>query len=78
MKKRVETKEGKADFLKAFTYILCDNRLRKGMAHIFGDPLLKRGKVIPVRVFENDYDSIVNNIDIQLKSSNVVFKGTCL
>lgn len=78
MKKQIESKEGKAKFLKTFRYILCDNRLRRGMAHLFGDPLLKKRKIVPVRVFQNDLESILNNIKIQLSATHVIFSGTCL
>ena len=78
MKKQIESKDGKTEFLKAFRYILCDNRLRRGMAHLFGDPLLKKRKIIPVRIFQNDLESIINNINIHLKATHVVFSGTCL
>lgn len=78
MKKEIESKDGKAKFLKSFRYILCDNRLRRGMAHLFGDPLLKKRKIIPVRIFQNDLESIISNINLQLKATHVVFSGTCL
>ena len=78
LKARIAAKNGKAELLKTFRYILCDNRIRRGMAHIFGDALLQKRKIIPVRVFQNDLESILSNIKIQMNSSHVVFAGTSL
>ena len=78
MKHRIAAKNGKAELLKTFHFILCDNRLRRGMAHLFGEEYLRKRKIIPVRVFQNDLDAIISNIKIQMASSHVVFTGTSL
>ena len=78
LKKRVAAKNGKAEILKTFQYILCDNRLRRGMAHLLGEGYLLKRKIVPVRVLDNDIDSISHNIRIQLGSTRVKLSGTCL
>lgn len=72
------TKEGKAEILKTFRYILCDNRLRRGMAHLLGEGYLLKRKIVPVRVLDNDIDSISHNVRIQLSSTRAKLSGTCL
>ncbi|KAK8790086.1 hypothetical protein WA538_001527 [Blastocystis sp. DL] len=78
LKKRIAAKDGKAEILKTFRYILCDNRLRRGMAHLLGEGYLLKRKIVPVRVLDNDIDSISHNIRIQLGSTRVKLSGTCL
>ena len=43
-----------------------------------GEGYLLKRKIVPVRVLDNDIDSISHNIRIQLSSTRVKLSGTCL
>ena len=68
MRKAIYTKEGKADFLKRYRYILCDQRLKHKMGFVFGKDTLARGRVIPVAIKDIPIETVIKNIRLLLRS----------
>ena len=68
MRKAIYTKEGKADFLKRYRYILCDQRLKHKMGLVFGKDTLARGRVIPVAIKDIPIETVIKNIRLLLRS----------
>lgn len=75
MRRAVYTKEGKADFLKRFRYILCDLRLKHKMAFVFGNSYLSKGRIIPVQIKDVPLKFVIKNIRVLLRSYIVVLSN---
>ena len=78
MKKLIATKEGKADFLKHYRYILCDARIKRSMTASLGMSLISKGKIIPIVLNEVPIETVVRNIRVLLKSYLVRINGACM
>lgn len=68
MRKAIFTKEGRADFLKRYRYILCDQRLKHKMGFVFGKETIARGRVIPVPIADVPIETVIKNIRLLLRS----------
>lgn len=78
MKKIVNTKEGRAEFLKQYRYILCDVRVKRNVSFTLGSSLITKGKVIPIVIQEVPIDTVIRNIRILLKSYLIRINGCCM
>lgn len=84
MRKAIYTKEGRANFLKQYRYILCDQRLKHQMGFVFGKDTLARGRVIPVAIKDVPIETVIKNIRLLLRSYYVsisrcmYFQKSCL
>lgn len=75
MRKAIYTKEGRADFLKRFRYILCDQRLKHKMGFVFGKDMIARGRVIPVPIQDVPIETVIKNIRLLLRSYYVTISS---
>lgn len=78
MKKIVNTKEGKSEFLKQYRYILCDVRVKRNISFLLGSSLITKGKVIPIVIQEVPIETVIRNIRILLKSYLIRINGCCM
>ncbi len=78
MKKLVNTKEGKAEFLHHYRYILCDARIKRNVSFTFGEAYLNKGHVIPVMINEVPIETVVRNIRLLLRSYTIRISGCSL
>ena len=78
MKKLVQTKEGKVEFLHHYRYILCDERVKRDMSFTFGEAYLNKGHIIPVRVHEVPIEKITRSMNLLLRSYAVRISGCAL
>lgn len=78
MKKIVNTKEGKMEFLKQYRYVLCDVRVKRNVSFLLGSSLITKGKVIPIVIQEVPIETVIRNIRILLKSYLIRINGCCM
>ena len=78
MKKAVSSKEGKAEFLKHYRYILCDVRVKRNVSFTLGSALITKGRVIPIVIDEVPIETVIRNIRILLKSYLIRINGSCM
>ena len=78
MKKLVQTREAKAEFLRHYRYILCDERIKRDMSFTFGEAYLNKGHIIPVKVNEVPIEKITRSMNLLLRSYVVRISGCAL
>ena len=78
MKQLINTKEGKASFLKQYRYILCDVRVKRNISFALGSSIVTKGRVIPIVIQDVPIETVIKNIRILLRSYMIRINGCCM